>query len=208
MSAELQQIAKALLQLDETLKMFHGSSGTNLKSIASMVSKGNEIADKKDSSGYKAAIQVSKEQQAIKEDFRKNIEDLQKSINEKIENIRKDISDLMYENLNVTFNNASISELTCVARFMPSLGVVFLGISFKTEQLLTTGEQYIIGSLPDKIPNIYTPLKIDIGGDGIQKGSAAIVAETGEILISSDTDIAGDTYVYISGSYFSYQENE
>ena len=214
MSAELQQIAKALSQLDETLKMFHGSSGTNLKSIATMVSKGNEIANKKEDYGYRAAIQVTKDQQYIKkmaESLQKTIDENSKSISQNAEDIKSlqdDVSALMYENLNVAFDNELISELTLIARFMPSLGVVFLGISFKTEQLLTTGVQHIIGSLPDKIPNIYTPLNIDIGGNGVQKGSAAIMAETGNIVISSDADITGGTYIYISGNYFSYQETE
>ena len=214
MSAELQQIAKALLQLDETLKMFHGSSGTNLKSIATMVSKGNEIANKKEDYGYRAAMQVTKDQQDIKktaEKLQKSIDENNTSIKRNAENIKSlqdDMSALMYENLNAAFENELISELTVIARFMPSLGVVFMGISFKTEQLLTTGVQHIIGSLPDKIPNIYTPLNIDIGGNGVQKSSAAIMAETGNIVISSDADITAGTYVYVSGSYFSYQENE
>lgn len=59
---EAQQIYKMLQQLDETLRMALSSSGTDLKNIAAVVSKGNEIADKKENSGLKVAMQLSKEQ--------------------------------------------------------------------------------------------------------------------------------------------------
>ena len=66
MSADIQvqQIAKLLSQLDETLRMALNTTGTDLKSLASAISKGNEIADKKENSGLSVAMQLSKEQKA------------------------------------------------------------------------------------------------------------------------------------------------
>lgn len=219
MSAELQQIAKALLQLDETLKMFHGSSGTDLKSIASMVSKGNEISEKKENTGYRAAMQVSKEQQAVKEDIKTKAESLQKSIDANSEGIRtnadniqtlqEDVSDcktaLTNETLQLNFDNELTSEVIGTARFVPLIEVVFLNFTFKIEKLLSAGT-HIIGSLPDKVPNFYTPLQTHIGD--VQTGSAVIMEETGEIVITSETDIPIGTNINISGNYFSYQETE
>ena len=66
MSADIQaqQIHKMLSQLDETLRMALNITGTDLKSLASAISKGNEIADKKENSGLSVALQLSKEQKA------------------------------------------------------------------------------------------------------------------------------------------------
>lgn len=66
MSADIQvqQIYKMLSQLDETLRMALNTTGTDLKSLASAISKGNEIADKKENSGLSVALQLSKEQKA------------------------------------------------------------------------------------------------------------------------------------------------
>ncbi|MBS7359335.1 MAG: hypothetical protein KIG53_01875 [Oscillospiraceae bacterium] len=62
MSTENQQIYKMLSQLDETLRMVLNSTGVDLKNIASVVSKGNEISENKENSGLAVALQLSKEQ--------------------------------------------------------------------------------------------------------------------------------------------------
>lgn len=62
MNTDVQQLSKMLSQLDETLRMVLNSTGTDLKSLAVAVSKGNEIADKKENSGLAVALQLSKEQ--------------------------------------------------------------------------------------------------------------------------------------------------
>ena len=64
MSADIQvqQIYKMLSQLDETLRVALNTTGTDLKNIAAIVSKGNDIANEKENSGLKVALQLSKEQ--------------------------------------------------------------------------------------------------------------------------------------------------
>ena len=59
---QVQQIYKMLAQLDETLRMALNTTGTDLKNIAAIVSKGNDIANEKENSGLKVALQLSKEQ--------------------------------------------------------------------------------------------------------------------------------------------------
>lgn len=59
---QVQQIYKMLSQLDETLRMALNTTGTDLKNIAAIVSKGNDIANEKENSGLKVALQLSKEQ--------------------------------------------------------------------------------------------------------------------------------------------------
>ena len=80
---QVQQIYKMLSQLDETLRMALNTTGTDLKSLATVISKGNEIADKKENSGLTVALQLSKEQKAdfdvLKSEIIRSAEDITQS---------------------------------------------------------------------------------------------------------------------------------
>lgn len=120
----------------------------------------------------------------------------------------KVLGDLVYERLTVNQSDELISEVRGVARWFPCLQVVFVRMRFKLAKNLEADKNYTIGTFADKIPSLYTPLNISIGTSAKQRGSAAIASGTGELIISSDSDISSGTYIYISGTYFAYRETE
>jgi len=118
------------------------------------------------------------------------------------------LGDLFYENSTVNISEELVSDKRGIARYIPCLEVVFVRLRFTLNQVLEADKNYTIATFADKIPSLYTPLNISIGTGVKQRGSAAIASGTGELIISSDTDIPSGTYIYISGTYFAYRETE
>lgn len=75
MSADIQvqQLTKMIAQLDETLKMALNTTGADLKSIATVVSKGNDIADNEKKSTAMVVQQLTKEQKSNFETLKSEI---------------------------------------------------------------------------------------------------------------------------------------
>lgn len=112
---------------------------------------------------------------------------------------------LYYENVELSVAD-TMTEKRGIVRYIPCMEVVFLRLRFTAKEKLSAGENHVIGTLPDKIPSLFTPLNVSINTGAAKKGNGAIMSGTGEIIVSSDTEIESGDYIYVSGVYFAYKE--
>ena len=115
---------------------------------------------------------------------------------------------MVYERLTINKSDTYISEVRGLARWFSCMQIVFVRMRFKLATDLEADKRYTIGTFTGNPPSLYTPLNMHIGTSGTKKGTAAVEAGSGELLISSESSVSRGTYIYISGFYYSYKGTE
>ncbi len=111
--------------------------------------------------------------------------------------------DLLYEGVDAE-PSFFVTEKRGIARYFPCMELVVIRLRFTVDEALSAGATYVIATL-GKVPTLFTPVtvNINIGADVIARGG--IKAETGQLVITADKDIAAGDYIYVSGVYFAYR---
>ena len=113
--------------------------------------------------------------------------------------------DLVYENAEVQISSF-VSEKRGIARYFPCLELVMLRLRFTVAEAMSAGENHIIATFTDKFPTLATPVNVIVNNGVSNKCTGYIKADTGDIVMSSQSDIRKDDYVYVSGFFFAYRD--
>ncbi len=93
-----------------------------------------------------------------------------------------------------------------IARYIPSMEIVFMRLRFTASQTISSGTNHIIATFTDKFPTLATPINVIVNNGVSNKCTGYIKADTGDIVINSQSDIKKDDYIYVSGFFFAYRD--
>ena len=113
--------------------------------------------------------------------------------------------DLFYENAGITLSDFIGAKLG-IARYIPSMEMMFMRLRFTASKTISSGTNHIIATFGDKPPTLATPINVIVNNGVSNKCTGYIKADTGDIVINSQSDIKKDDYIYVSGFFFAYRE--
>ena len=112
--------------------------------------------------------------------------------------------DMFYESADITLSDFAGTKMG-IARYIPCMEVVLLRLRFTAEKTISSGTNHIIATFTDRFPTLATPINVIVNNGVSNKCTGYIKADTGDIVINSQSDIKKDDYIYVSGFFFAYR---
>ena len=112
---------------------------------------------------------------------------------------------MFYENTAVGLSSFA-SDKRGIARYFPCMEIVAFRLRITASQTITSGTNHIIATFTDRVPTLATPVNVIVNNGVSNKCTGYIKADTGDIVINSQSDIKKDDYIYVSGFYFAYRD--
>lgn len=112
--------------------------------------------------------------------------------------------DLFYESADIELSDL-VGEKKGIARYIPCMEIVLVRLRFTATQAIASGTNYIIATFTDKASTLATPVNVIVNNGVGNKCTGYIKADTGDVVINSQTDIEKDDYIYVSGFFFAYR---
>lgn len=110
------------------------------------------------------------------------------------------LGQLNYESVSCECTENTTSMISS-SRYYPALGMVYLRLRLETTTELAADTNHYIAVIPDRAPNIFTPLQSGVGFTGSNQSTAGIMYKNGNIVVRSHKVIPQGTQIYISGFY-------
>ncbi len=98
-------------------------------------------------------------------------------------------------------NTENSKNLVSEVKYYENLGIVWVNIRFETAKELAANVTHTVAVIPEKTPWIFTPLNSLANFSSGGQSTGGIVYKSGEVVLRSDTVLAAETLVYISGFY-------